>query len=93
MDTVIREYEVDSKAAGCALVNALQVRGYNVKAMLVARKRGATLPANSFYQVWSDGTVTWDDTPMDMPEVKADCYSLVLWDKSVLIEHLKELTV
>jgi hypothetical protein len=91
MDAVIREYEVGNRKDGVLLVAGLSEAGYNVKHVVADTSKAARIPEISYYCVWTDGTITRGDTALDLPEVKAVNYKMILWDNNIEIEPLKKL--
>lgn len=70
MILITREYEINSRSDGARLIGMLAQAGYDVKMVMPAASPSARIPEKSYYQVWNDGTITRDDVPVDISEVK-----------------------
>lgn len=88
MDLVIREYEITSRRDGATLIMQLQELGYNIKLVISNISQSARIPELSYYQVWSDGTITRDDAAIDLDDVKAVNYTRIDYQVGLPIEPL-----
>jgi hypothetical protein len=91
MDLIIREYEVESRKEGATLLAKFLAAGYDIKIVVSNMHKSARIPELSYYQVWSDGTVTRDDAALDFPDVKACNYALIKYDGNSDVEPLNKI--